>query len=44
MDALIRLASEAVHVPFAEEGLTLDRLGLTGVKAENLLRYVVEGA
>jgi opine dehydrogenase len=44
MDALIRLASEAVHVPFAEEGLTLDRLGLTGVKAEDLLRYVVEGA
>jgi opine dehydrogenase len=44
MDALIRLASETMRIPFTERGLTLEKLGLAGVKPENLVRYVLEGA
>lgn len=44
MDALIQVASEVMQIPFAERGLTLDKLGLAGVKPEALVRYVLEGA
>jgi opine dehydrogenase len=44
MDALIRLASEAMGIPFAEQGLTLERLGLGGVRPEELVRHVTGDA
>jgi len=36
MDALITLASTALGVDFRSEGLTLEKMGLAGVKPEQL--------
>lgn len=44
MDALITLASEVLGIPYAERGLTLERLGLARVAAGDLARFVHEGA
>jgi opine dehydrogenase len=44
MDALIDLASEMLGVRYRETGLSLDRLGLGGVRAADLARFVHEGA
>ena len=44
MDALIDLASEMQGIRYRETGLSLDRLGLGGVRAADLARFVHEGA
>lgn len=44
IDALIHLASEMMGIRFAETGLTLDGMGLSGLDAEAVLRFIEEGA
>lgn len=44
MDALIDLASEMLGIRYRETGLGLDRLGLAGLGAADLARFVHEGA
>jgi opine dehydrogenase len=43
MDALIALASTALDVDFRAEGLTLEKMGLAGVRRENLLGILENG-
>jgi opine dehydrogenase len=43
MDALITLASTALGVDFLTEGLTLEKMGLAGVKPESLAKILQEG-
>ena len=43
MDALITLASVAAGIDFRKEGLTLDKMGLGGVKAEEIDSFLFEG-
>ncbi|MBV9968787.1 MAG: hypothetical protein JO228_02295, partial [Xanthobacteraceae bacterium] len=43
MDALIRLASVALGVDYARDGLTLARLGLAGKTADEIVRFASEG-
>jgi opine dehydrogenase len=43
MDALITLASTALGVDFRVEGLTLEKMGLAGVKPENLPAILRDG-
>ncbi len=43
MDALITLASTALHTNFRNEGLTLEKMGLASVLAENLPEILQEG-
>ncbi len=42
MDALIALCGVLVRRDYWSEGLTLDRMGLSGMTAEDLLSYVVD--
>jgi opine dehydrogenase len=44
IDAVVHLCSELMGIPFSETGLTLDRMGLAGLKPAELLRFVEEGA
>lgn len=43
IDALIHLASEMMAIRFAKTGLTLDGMGLSGLDAQAVLRFVEEG-
>ena len=43
IDAMIQLASLAVGIDYRRDGLTLERLGLAGKSASELLRFVLEG-
>lgn len=43
IDALITLASEMNRVPYRQEGLTLERMGLCGVKPEELEELLQQG-
>ena len=43
IDAIVHLCSELMGIPFSETGLTLDRMGLKGLKPADLLRFVQEG-
>ena len=43
MDALITLASTALGVDFRAEGLTLEKMGLAGIKPENLPKFLHDG-
>jgi opine dehydrogenase len=43
MDALITLASTALGGDFLTEGLTLEKMGLAGVKPESLAKILQEG-
>jgi opine dehydrogenase len=44
IDALIQLAGLAVGIDYTREGLTLERLGLAGKSASELLHFVEHGA
>lgn len=44
IDALIHLAAAATGIPYAEEGLTLEKMGLVGVAPSDLTRFLWEGA
>jgi len=44
IDALIKLAGLAVGIDYMRDGLTLERLGLTGKSPAELLRFVEAGA
>jgi opine dehydrogenase len=43
IDAMIQLASQAVGIDYRRDGLTLERLGLAGKTAPELVRFVLEG-
>jgi opine dehydrogenase len=43
MDALIQVASVVNGIDYRTEGLTLDRMGLEGMKAADLERFLLEG-
>lgn len=43
MDSLIRIASTMKQVNFRQDGLTLERMGLTAVKKEQLREFFYEG-
>ena len=43
IDTLIHLASLAVGVDFKQEGLTLERMGLAGVRPSDLEQFLWEG-
>ena len=43
MDALIILASKALDTEFRAEGLTLEKMGLANVQAENLSKVLRDG-
>ena len=43
IDALIHLSSQLMDIPYAEEGLTLEKMGLAGLGAAELDRFVEEG-
>jgi opine dehydrogenase len=44
IDAMIHIAGSAVGIDYAEDGLTLDRLGLEGVSVDDLAGYIQEAA
>jgi len=44
IDALVHLASLAVGIDYARDGLTLEKLGLAGKTPAELVRFVTEGA
>ena len=44
IDAIVHLCSELMGIPFSELGLTLDKMGLKGLKPADLLYFVNEGA
>jgi len=44
IDALINLAGLAVGIDYMRDGLTLERLGLSGKSPSELLRFVEDGA
>lgn len=44
IDAIVHLCSELMGIPFSELGLTLDKMGLKGLKPADLLHFVNEGA
>jgi hypothetical protein len=43
MDALVQLASTALGIDYARDGLTLERLGLAGKSADEMVRFAREG-
>ena len=43
MDALITLASTALGIDFRTDGLTLEKMGLAGVKPETLPQVLHDG-
>ncbi len=43
IDAHIHLTSEMMGIPYATDGLTLEAMGLGGLDAEGVLRFVEEG-
>jgi opine dehydrogenase len=43
IDALITLASTAVGVDFRATGLNLERMGLAGLKAADLEKFILAG-
>jgi opine dehydrogenase len=43
IDALITLASVATGTDYRSEGLTLEKMGLSGVQPENLPRILRDG-
>jgi opine dehydrogenase len=43
IDALVQLASLALGIDFARDGLTLDRLGLAGKSPAEIVRFAIEG-
>jgi opine dehydrogenase len=43
IDALITLASTAVGLDLRATGLNLDRMGLAGLKAADLKRFILTG-
>jgi opine dehydrogenase len=43
MDALVQLASMALGIDYARDGLTLERLGLAGTSADELVRFAQQG-
>src|SRR5580704_17729553 len=43
MNALVQLASLALGIDYARDGLTLDRLGLAGKSPTEIVRFAVEG-
>jgi len=44
IDAIIHLSSRLMDIPYAETGLTLAKMGLAGIAAADLGRFVMEGA
>jgi opine dehydrogenase len=44
IDALIHVASAMMRLDFADDGLTLEKMGLAGLKAGDLARFVEQGA
>ncbi len=44
IDAMIHIAGTAVGIDYHRDGLTLERLGLENMTADDVLRYVHEGA
>jgi opine dehydrogenase len=44
IDALIHLCSQLMDIPYGQTGLTLEKMGLTGLGAADLQRFVEEGA
>jgi opine dehydrogenase len=44
IDALIHVASAMMGLDFARDGLTLEKMGLAGLKAADLARFVEQGA
>ncbi|MBK20188.1 MAG: NAD/NADP octopine/nopaline dehydrogenase [Rhodospirillaceae bacterium] len=43
IDALIHLTSEMMNIPYTTTGLTLEAMGLSGLDAKGVLRFVEEG-
>jgi opine dehydrogenase len=43
MDALVQLASQALGIDYARDGLTLARLGLAGKSPTEIVRFASEG-
>ena len=43
MDALVQLASAALGIDYARDGLTLERLGLAGKSLEELAAFAQQG-
>jgi len=43
MEALVQLASTALGIDYARDGLTLERLGLAGKSADELVRFTQQG-
>ncbi len=44
IDAIVHLLSEATGIPYARTGLTLEAMGLGGLRPEELARFLVDGA
>jgi opine dehydrogenase len=44
IDAIVHLCSRLMGIPFSETGLTLEKMGLTGLTPADLDRFVREGA
>jgi opine dehydrogenase len=44
IDALIHLCSQLMDIPYGETGLTLNKMGLAGLSAAELERFVEEGS
>ncbi len=44
IDGIIHLTSEMMGIPYATDGLTLEAMGLGGLDAEGVLKFVEEGA
>jgi opine dehydrogenase len=44
IDSLVHIAGLAIGIDYARDGLTLEKLGLTGKSPAELLRFVTEGA
>lgn len=44
IDAIVHLCAQLLGIPFSETGLTLDKMGLGGLKPADLERFIMEGA
>ncbi|MGB0576893.1 MAG: NAD/NADP octopine/nopaline dehydrogenase family protein [Alphaproteobacteria bacterium] len=44
IDGIIHLTSEMMDIPYATDGLTLEAMGLGGLDADGVLKFVEEGA
>jgi opine dehydrogenase len=44
IDAIVHLCSRLMDIPYAETGLTLEKMGLAGLTPADLGRFVAEGA